>query len=207
MGKKNATITSFFKRKDEEKDKNLDTENQPEKRHKASTSGDNVNDIDVDVCETVNIEVDKENEENQQGPSVPETPQPNINVIDPDSLERDPAKRIEMWKYSVNQRELVRRAYVSLGAYQIKLTKYKPRGPKHNLRRFKYAWFGEFPNWLEYSPTTHKAYCFLCYLYTDKLSENHGYNAFTTIGFDNWKKVNDGNNCPFVNHLKTTRHK
>ena len=86
--------------------------------------------------------------------------------MDVSSLERDPAKRLEMWKYPVEAREQVRLAYISLGVYQPKLEEYKPRGPKNNLRRFKFAWFGMFPNWLEYSPTTHKAYCFLSSLST-----------------------------------------
>ncbi|KAF5794087.1 putative transcription factor and/or regulators TTF-type(Zn) family [Helianthus annuus] len=112
-----------------------------------------------------------------------------------------------MWKYPVNIREQVRLAYISLGVYQIKLEEYKPRGPKNNRRRFKYAWFDMFPDWLEYSPTKHKAYCFLCYLYNDKPNESHGHGAFTSEGFDNWKKVNDGDKCPLLKHSKSSNHK
>ncbi|KAM0015269.1 putative transcription factor and/or regulators TTF-type(Zn) family [Helianthus debilis subsp. tardiflorus] len=112
-----------------------------------------------------------------------------------------------MWKYPVNIREQVRLAYISLGVYQIKLQEYKPRGPKNNRRRFKYAWFDMFPNWLEYSPTKHKAYCFLCYLYNEKPNECHGHGAFTSEGFDNWKKVNDGDKCPLLKHMKSSNHK
>nr|XP_043615744.1 zinc finger MYM-type protein 1-like [Erigeron canadensis] len=58
-----------------------------------------------------------------------------------------------------------------------------------------------------YSPTTHKAYCFLCYLYKDKPNEQSGHSAFSCEGFDNWKKVNDWNNCPFLKHIKSSTHK
>ena len=195
---KNKTITSFFKRKNEEqqvegstseqvKERNND-EIQESKRQKGSTSE------PVSGPDTCN-----------EQPS--EIPQGNINEIDVSNLERDPAKRLEMWKYPVAVREQVRLAYISLGVYQPKLEEYKPRGPKNNLRRFKFAWFGMFPNWLEYSPTTHKAYCFLCYLYKDKPNEQSGHSAFSCDGFDNWKKCNDGNKCPLLKHLQSSTHK
>ena len=141
---KNKTITSFFKRKNEEQQvEGIDDEIQESKRQKGSTSEPV---IGPDTCNEQPCEI----------------PQVNINEVDVSSLERDPAKRLEMWKYPVVVCEQVRLAYISLGVYQPKLEEYKPRGPKNNLRRFKFAWFGMFPNWLEYSPTTHKAYCFLC---------------------------------------------
>ena len=186
---KNKTITSFFKRKNEEQQvEGIDVESQESKRQKGSTSEPV---IGPDTC-------------NEQ-PS--EIPQANINEVDVSSLERDPAKRLEMWKYPVEAREQVRLAYISLGVYQPKLEEYKPRGPKNNLRRFKFAWFGMFPNWLEYSPTTHKAYCFLCYLYKEKPNEQSGHSAFSCDGFDNWKKCNDGDKCPLLKHLKSATHK
>ncbi|XP_022035076.1 putative vacuolar protein sorting-associated protein 13B [Helianthus annuus] len=188
MGK-NKIITSFFKRKNEEQ---VDGNNEI-KRQKASTN-EPVNEANIEPVneannepvneannETVNEANNEPNNEpvNEANQNIPQNPI-NINEVDVSSLERDPAKRLEMWKYPVNIREQVRLAYMSLGVYQIKLEWYKPRGPKNNLRRFRYAWFDMFPNWLEYSPTKHKAYCFLCYLYNDKPNESHGHSAFTT---------------------------
>nr|XP_043620074.1 uncharacterized protein LOC122591914 [Erigeron canadensis] len=145
---KNKTITLFFKRKNQEKqvEGTDDEEQQESKRQKASTSEPV---IGLDTC-------------NQQ------IPQANINEVDVSSLERDPAKRLEMWKYPVKVREQVRLAYISLGVYQPNLEVYKLRGPKNNLRRFKYACCEEL---------------------------------------DNWKKVDDGNNCPFLKHIKSSTHK
>ena len=103
-------------------------------------------------------------------------------------LERDPAKRKQMWEYPVNLREQVRRAYMTLGPFQIRLQEYHAKGSKKHPRRFQYSWFNIFPNWLEYSPTTHASYCFICYIFNDKPSVCNGYGAFTVKGFDNWKK-------------------
>ncbi|PWA86651.1 zinc finger MYM-type protein 1 [Artemisia annua] len=181
---KNKTITSFFKRTNEEQQvEGIDDEIQESKRQKGSTSEPVIGPA---AC-------------NEQ-PS--EIPQANINEVDVSSLERDPAKRLEMWKYPVMVREQVRQAYISLGVYQPKLEEYKPRGPKNNIRRFKFAWFGMFPNWLEYSPTTHKTYCFLCYMYKEKPNEKSGHSAFSCEGFDNWKKVNDG-----IFYMKRSSHR
>ncbi|XP_076912205.1 uncharacterized protein LOC143570435 [Bidens hawaiensis] len=63
-----------------------------------------------------------------------------------------------------------------------------------------------FQNWLEYFPTTHRAYCFLCYLFNDKPSVSHGYDSFTVKGFDTWNKVN-GKKCAFFSHLKTSQQR
>ncbi|CAH9143472.1 unnamed protein product [Cuscuta epithymum] len=40
------------------------------------------------------------------------------------NLERDPAKRPQIWEYPVNQRDEVIRAYLEMGPYQIHLSKY-----------------------------------------------------------------------------------
>ncbi|XP_071714266.1 uncharacterized protein [Rutidosis leptorrhynchoides] len=59
----------------------------------------------------------------------------------------------------------------------------------------------------EYSPTTDSAYCFICYLFSDKPNVRKGTDAFTVKGFNNWKKVNDGNNCAFLKHIGSSQHK
>jgi hypothetical protein len=103
---KNKTITSFFKRKNEEQQvEGIDVEIQESKRQKDSTSEPV---IGPDTC-------------NEQPSDIPQTnineiPQANNNEqpSDVSSLERDPAKRLEMWKYPVEVREQVRLAYISL---------------------------------------------------------------------------------------------
>ncbi|KAL7591212.1 hypothetical protein Lser_V15G31691 [Lactuca serriola] len=182
------TIDSFFKRKNDDEETHND--NQQSKRYKASTS-----------------EPQPQEHENQQENDIDEATQSNPNEVDLKHLERDPAKRKQMWEYPVNLREQVRRAYMTLGPFQIRLQEYHAKGSKKHPRRFQYSWFNIFPNWLEYSPTTHASYCFICYIFNDKPSVCHGYDAFTVKGFDNWKKVNDGKNCAFLKHIGCSQHR
>ncbi|KAK9075585.1 hypothetical protein SSX86_003911 [Deinandra increscens subsp. villosa] len=184
--RKPKTIDSFFKRKDVE----THNENEKSKRQKATTS----------ESHPVN--------ENQQEHPVNENQQEHpVNEVDPSKLVRDPAKRKPMWEYPVNLREQVRRAYLSsLGPYQIELEEYENKGTEGHTRRFQVEWYGTYKNWLEYSPTTHSSYCFLCYLFSDKPSVSHGHDAFTVKGFDKWKRVG-GKKCAFLKHLSSSHHK
>ena len=50
---------------------------------------------------------------------------------------------------------------------------------------------------LEYSVEKDRAYCFPCFLFDSILSKNP---AFTSQGFNNWKRVLDGDKCAFANH-------
>ncbi|XP_071694747.1 uncharacterized protein [Rutidosis leptorrhynchoides] len=77
---------------------------------------------------------------------------------------------------------------------------------KHT-RRFQYSWFGIFQNWLEYSPTTDSTYCFICYLFSDKPNVRNASDDFTVKGFNKWKKVNNGNNFPFLKYIGSSQHK
>ena len=54
---------------------------------------------------------------------------------------------------------------------------------------------------MEYSPTKDVAYYLPCYLFTIERSRRLGCDDFTFIGFRNWKKVNNGKNCTFLNHV------
>ncbi|KAM6582276.1 hypothetical protein CsatB_009281 [Cannabis sativa] len=121
--------------------------------------------------------------------------------VDLSTLQRDPGLRPPMWSYHVNQRDEIRRAYLKMGPYQINLSKYPPSGPENHPRRFQPSWFVQFASWLEYSPSKDAAYCLPCYLFTMKASGRFGWDAFTVTGFRNWKKVNDGKNCAFLNHV------
>ncbi|XP_071687213.1 uncharacterized protein [Rutidosis leptorrhynchoides] len=130
------------------------------------------------------------------GDQVPSTPK-----------ERDPGKRQPIWKYPPNQKEQVRRDYLSVGPFQVRLNVYPGKGIEKHTRGFQYSWFGIFQNWLENSPTTDSAYCFICYLFSDKPNVRNGSNAFTVKGFNKCKKVNNGNNCPFLKHIGSSQHK
>lgn len=188
MGK-SKTIDSFFKRK------NNENEDEANKRKKdESNASERVGPSQVGT-------------ENHQEPIISECPLPQTsNDVDPNKLERDPAKRKQLMEYPVNLREEVRLAYLKLGAYQIHLANYPSKGSEKHKRKFQYAWFGIFPGWLEYSPTKHKCYCFYCYLFNDKSSVNNGKDAFTVKGFDAWNRVN-GKECAFFQHISSTQHR
>ena len=54
---------------------------------------------------------------------------------------------------------------------------------------------------LEYSPTKNATFYLPCFLF-NKPHGRHGSNTFTVDGFWSWKKVNDGVNCAFLNHVE-----
>ncbi|XP_022030770.1 zinc finger MYM-type protein 1-like [Helianthus annuus] len=193
MGK-TKTIHSFFKRKDDE---------QESKRQKTSTSEPEEHEAPPPPqSNTIPNEAPPPQSNSNEAPQ----PQSDTNEVDVNLIERDPGKRKPMWEHPVNLREQVRRAYLSFGPYQIELAEYKVNGTKKQARRFRYPWFKLYPNWLEYSPTTHSAYCFLCYLFCDKPNMSHGHDTFTVKGFDNWNKV-CGKQCAFMKHIKTSNHR
>ncbi|KAK9725256.1 hypothetical protein RND81_05G132000 [Saponaria officinalis] len=115
------------------------------------------------------------------------------------SLERDPGLRAPMWHHPIEKRNKIRRAYLKLKPYQPILRNFPYSGPEGHRRSFQSSWYKKFPDWLEYSLSKDAAFCFLCYLFADK--PNPHTNTFTMIGFNNWKRVNEGKNCPFVTHV------
>ena len=106
-----------------------------------------------------------------------------------------------MCNYQANIRDEVRRAYLKAKPYQICLSNYPFSREKHP-RCFQASWFTQFSSWLEYSPAKDAAYCLPCYLFTMERSRCPGCDAFTFTGFRNWKKVNNGKNCAFLNHVE-----
>ncbi|KAL6534095.1 hypothetical protein OROHE_013928 [Orobanche hederae] len=163
-------------------------------KRKASTSEEHspLNDTPEHTSETTPIDIDV---------SVNALPvQGHVEPIElvVGSLERDPSKRIPIWKYSINQQDEIRRAYISMGPYQPKLseTEYKLVKCGKRYRRFKPKWFKKFP-WLEYSDSAHKAYCFPCYLFE---VEDPRFTTFTRTGSTDYLHVNASKSCPFVSH-------
>ncbi|XP_025628739.1 uncharacterized protein [Arachis hypogaea] len=121
--------------------------------------------------------------------------------VDISLLERDPGKRRPIWQYNVNERDKIRRAYIIAGPYQPTNISYPASGNNNHRRYFQSSWFKKFSSWLEYSPEKDAAYCLPCYLFGKHYgARNDGKNAFSELGFSNWKKVNNGVNCAFVCH-------
>jgi hypothetical protein len=57
---------------------------------------------------------------------------------------------------------------------------------KGQTRGFVQKWFEQF-DWLEYSVNKDAAYCFYCYLFKPPRANNFCNDAFTKVGFRNWK--------------------
>nr|GMD36538.1 zinc finger MYM-type protein 1-like [Ipomoea batatas]GME09058.1 zinc finger MYM-type protein 1-like [Ipomoea batatas] len=119
--------------------------------------------------------------------------------FDIQALEHDPGLRLPIWKYTIDKRDEVRRAYIKAGPYQSLFSKYPKSGEKHP-RRFQASWFKLFPSWLEYSPSKDAAFCLPCYLFHTKDGPS-GLDVFTINGFRSWKKFREGTNCSFLAHI------
>ncbi|PWA96730.1 Zinc finger, TTF-type [Artemisia annua] len=128
-------------------------------------------------------------------------PGPSLPLENPtfSSIEHDPGLRLPIWKYPVNMRDRIRRAYLRSGPQQLILPMYPTSGPESHPRRFQAKWYSEFP-WLEYSRAKDRAYCFHCYIYLEESNTHNGQDAFTIHGFKNWNKVK-GKYCSFMKHM------
>jgi hypothetical protein len=136
-------------------------------------------------------------------PTIPSSPEhiPSSNpTFESDFyIERDPGKRKRMCDHPVNERDRIRRAYLSAGPFQPKLAQYPSRQCGKQVRRCQEHWYDKF-RWLEYSPTEDKAYCFYCFLFLDN-SPSSNLSALATVGFNNWKRVSQGEKCAFLTHV------
>ena len=84
--------------------------------------------------------------------------------------------------------------------YQPRLPEYPKSGSKKQPRQFQSLWFDSFPSWLEYSPTKDAVFCLPYYLFNAPFAQPK-HTVFTVEGFNSWKKVRDGKNCAFLNHV------
>ncbi|KAL5812369.1 hypothetical protein ACOSQ3_027319 [Xanthoceras sorbifolium] len=110
-------------------------------------------------------------------------------------FERDPGMCIPIWQYPINKQDEVRRVYIDMGPCQP-IFDYPLSESGNQNRRFQRSWFTKF-SWLEYSIENDRAYCFPCYLFDSSTSQ---YRTFIIEGFNNWKRVNCGDNCPLKKH-------
>nr|GEY53722.1 zinc finger MYM-type protein 1-like [Tanacetum cinerariifolium] len=123
----------------------------------------------------------------------------NLNEVNLDCLIRDPGVQPPISSYPSNLQDEIKRTYITLGPYQL-IKSYYPLSPcGHRKRSFQAAWFKRFW-WLEYSDKTDYAFCFPCYLFGRKPIGRVGSDTFTVKGFNRWRKVNSGKECPFANH-------
>nr|XP_023873541.1 zinc finger MYM-type protein 1-like [Quercus suber] len=93
----------------------------------------------------------------------------------------------------------IRRAYLKEGPYQPENINYPYNDDTHR-RQFQPSWFGSHKDWLKYSPSMDAIYCLPCYFFSKKPIGHLGLDVFISRGFNNWKKVKDGMNCPLIRH-------
>ena len=107
-----------------------------------------------------------------------------ITEFNPEHVISDPGLRIPIDQFGPNIRDEVRRAFKQKGPTQSSCHNF-PKG--RDKRSFQKDWFKQY-NWLEYSLEKGRAYCFYCYLFRNgKDDDKFGYEAFTRIGFKQWK--------------------
>ena len=81
--------------------------------------------------------------------------------------------------------------------------------PRNDRRAFRREWYTphfrngmkSYREWLVYSPTNNRAYCFPCWLFAKRGAKEYS-PAFTENGFDSWKKAN----TTFVAHEHSKMH-
>ncbi|CAH9126501.1 unnamed protein product [Cuscuta epithymum] len=105
-----------------------------------------------------------------------------------DDITSDPGLRKQIDTYDVNIRDEMRRRYLTKGPCQPRGMKFPQTEFSGHNRSFQKHWFEEF-NWLEYSVVKDAAFCHLCYLFAR--GHKNGDDAFTEVGFNNWKKAKE----------------
>ncbi|XP_047978791.1 zinc finger MYM-type protein 1-like [Salvia hispanica] len=118
--------------------------------------------------------------------------QERINVASGESsaenIDRDPGKRRPIVEYEVQDRDRIRREYISKGPFQPKGHVFKKSSFGKEKRSFQSNWF-ERHAWLEYSVEKDAAFCFWCYLFRPINDNRFGDDVFVSTGCKNWKKA------------------
>ncbi|XP_021723119.1 uncharacterized protein LOC110690564 [Chenopodium quinoa] len=124
------------------------------------------------------------------GPSVPNTTvdSDDTRIYDVDLLPHDPGKRIPIMEYPPNDRDAVRRGYITKKRCDPRTHNF-PQRKVGGMRRFNVTWFDKY-EWLEYSVEKDTDFCFVCYLFTDKVDYSLAVNdSFIKGGFRGWNKT------------------
>ncbi|KAL6598999.1 hypothetical protein ACP70R_045863 [Stipagrostis hirtigluma subsp. patula] len=105
-----------------------------------------------------------------------------------EEIQFDPGKRKETDDYHPNHKDKVRRKYLENGPCQPRTLNFPTTSMWGRNRRFNPEWFDEFGNWLEYSESKDRAYCFPCFLMRDRSKKEDGYKAFVVDGWNGWHR-------------------
>ena len=91
--------------------------------------------------------------------------------------------------YSPHHRDEIRRGYLQKRPCQPRGHKFPQTNQSGINRRFIAHWFDDH-DWLEYSIAKDAAFCLHCYLFKSNFDQVGG-DAFTGVGFNNWKKAKE----------------
>ena len=106
------------------------------------------------------------------------------NVFNPDEIVCDPALRKQISEYHPDVQDQVKRAYLLKGPTRPILNFPKTGSGSRGFSKFWYAKY----DWIEYSESQRKAYCFHCFLFKPLGSAHRfGNEVFTKTGFSDWK--------------------
>ncbi|GKC19971.1 zinc finger MYM-type protein 1-like protein [Tanacetum coccineum] len=150
-----------------------------------------------DVVDDSEIQTQTQTEPQTPKQAQPQTETQTIGLFR--FLIRDPGVRPLISSYPSNFQDEIRRTYITLGPYRLIKSHYPLSPCGRQKRSFQATWFKRFW-WLEYSDKTDSAFCFPCYLFGRKPIGRVGSDTFIVKGFNRWRKVNSGKECPFVNH-------
>ncbi|TVU07941.1 hypothetical protein EJB05_41319, partial [Eragrostis curvula] len=113
-------------------------------------------------------------------PPPPPSPPP---VYSPDHLPQDPADRLPIASYPINDQDAVRRAYIMKGPNKPCPQAFAKRKIGTRDRSFNIWWFHKY-HWLEYSIKNDAAFCFVCFLF----KKGGHQSPFTNNGWRNWNR-------------------
>jgi hypothetical protein len=132
------------------------------------TTGDSRISGGVDIVPSVNLIIDSrtrnENVDSNGTPTLSSLPPPPPPVYDPDSLSQDPAKRLSIVSYHINDQNAVRRAYILKGPFKPYANDFIKRKSGTRDGAFNVTWLHIY-HWLEYSIKNDAAFCFVCFLF------------------------------------------
>ncbi|KAL0011758.1 hypothetical protein SO802_006866 [Lithocarpus litseifolius] len=132
--------------------------------------------------------------------SMPDEHPSKCSRIQSEEIDHDPRSRKQICEFPINKQDEIRQVYLKEGPYQPKNIDYPYNDDTHR-RQFQVSWFESHRGWLECSPSMDAIYCLPSYLFGKKPIGRPRSDAFISIGFNNWKKVNDGMNCPLIHHV------
>jgi hypothetical protein len=118
-----------------------------------------------DIVPSVNLIIDsRTSEENVDSSGTPTSSSMPPPVYDSDRLPQDPAERLPIVSYPINNQDIVRRAYILKGPFKPYANDFKKRKSGTRNRTFNITWFHKY-HWLEYSIKNDAAFYFVCFLF------------------------------------------